>query len=271
MSVLNTVQARIAELDTEMATIKNAIEKEQRLLTADEADKLEKSQAEHTDLTRQSKLLNGVTATRAASSEPVRTVVPARSITGGRPWNHLGQWTEDVRRANHDASVRTRLMNAATVYGTEGTNADGGYAVPADLRRDIQSYVVKYAPLLPLTDQYDSFSNVLTFPLDVVQEFGGSGGTSPYSGTYIAEGAAYTETKPSLTQRSVTAAKLGTIINVTDELLQDSVAMGSFVSRKAGERIGSLITKNLISGSDSQWSGYLKAGAALKTVSSVWA
>jgi len=276
MTVIDTLRARLTECESEMSAINDASEKEQRLMTDEEKTKLVVLQSEHRNLKEELTLREGVLAAKASTSEPLRAVRPA-GADAVRPAMSITQFGNKDNggfrsKAEFYASVRNaavgrvdnRLLAAASTYGSEGTQADGGYAVPTDFRRDIWSYVVSNDQLLPLTDQYNSFSNVLTFPADTLQPWNAS-----VSASWTGEGQAIAESKTQLGQVSVTAYKLPVAINVTDELMQDALAYGAYVTRKAGERIAEAINYAILTGSGaSQPKGCLVSSSALITVPS---
>jgi HK97 family phage major capsid protein len=266
MSILNTIQSRITELDTEMASVRNAVETEQRLLTPEESAKLEKAQSEHAELTKQAKLLNGVSAARAASSEPVRTVArPAMSVSQGSPWKTMGQFAMDVRSAATNASVMQKIMNAASTFSSEGTNADGGYAVPQDLRRDIQQFLLQSPEsLLSRCDIQRTFSTSMVFPRDVEQDW-----QLATTGSYVAEGADYPENKVGVGNVSVSCGKVGHIINATEELINDSLAFDTYLTSKGLRGLQYNVNAQIVSGSGANNlpTGFL-AHAACKVVAS---
>lgn len=198
---------------------------------------------------------------RVTSDEKVPYGSAARHT--GKLYNHFGQFLGDVMAAGQ-GRVPARLQNAASTYGNEGTPGDGGYAVPTDFRRDIQSFVLGQDSLLARTDRYNSFSNILSFPTDTVQPWATTYGAS---GT-LTEGLAYEEVKPALGTVSVQAGKLGVIVNVTDELMQDSIAMGAFVTRKVGERLVDRVNYCIIQGAGTNSTPYgFQASAACLTAS----
>lgn len=244
MSVINTLKGRLVELDAEMSQIRNNIEKDQRLLTDEETTKLEAARAEHAGLTRQLNALDGVVAAKAEASKP-QPKVPAMSAlrTNEKSFPTQGHFLAAVKQAKNNQGTHERLMNAASVYGSEGTDADGGYALPDDLRSDVQQFLYSPNSLLTYVDKVPTFSHVLTFPVDTTDAW-----STNYSGSWLAEAGAYNESKPLLGTLSVSVGKIGTIVNVTEELASDVTAMGAFVAKKAGERLDYLVNTAILSG-----------------------
>jgi HK97 family phage major capsid protein len=264
MELMSSIASRIVELEAEMGSIKNAVETEKRLLTADEESSLEKAQSEHSQLTKQARLLNGVGSAKASTSEPQRKVAAfGAARVNEKSFPTAGHFMAAVKSAKNNQATHERLMNAVSTYGSEGTDADGGYALPDDIRSDIQSFLYSPNSLLSYVDKVPTFSHVLTFPVDVSQPW-----DTTLSGSWLGEAGAYNESKIAMSTISVTVGKVGTIVNVTEELAQDVAAMGSFVTKKAGARLDYLINTAILSGSGAanNLTGILNSGNAAKKV-----
>jgi len=87
--------------------------------------------------------------------------------------------------------------------------------------------------LIARTDQQPISGNSLTFPTDMTTPWGSGGITTFWTG----EAAPTTQSKPVLENVAVRLHKLSCLVPVTDELLEDAPALGSYVTRKAAERI----------------------------------
>lgn len=175
--------------------------------------------------------------------------VPAELMgtrTGG--FRTLGELAWAVRRAcTPGGNIDPRLERLATpsTYGQEGVGSDGGFAVPPDFRQAIMSKVLGEDSLLPQTDQYESSSNVFTFPKDETTPWQTSGGIQAY---WEGEGALKTQSKPALQAESIRLSKIIALVPMTDELLEDAPAMDAYLRRKAPEKINFRINSAIISG-----------------------
>jgi HK97 family phage major capsid protein len=125
------------------------------------------------------------------------------------------------------------LAAAASTFGNESSGTDGGFAVPLDFREAIMGKVFGEDSLISRTDQQPVSGNSLTFPTDMTTPWGSGGITTFWTG----EAAAATQSKPLLENVTVRLQKLSCLVPVTEELMDDAPAMGSYVSRKAGEAI----------------------------------
>jgi HK97 family phage major capsid protein len=141
-----------------------------------------------------------------------------------------------VRLANQrqGGELDARLRNAATTYGSEGTGADGGFAVPPDFRAEIMGRVYGEDSLITRTDRLFSGGNTLTLPIDMTAPWDSTGGIQAY---WTGEAAAIAQSKPKLEEITIKLEKLATLVPITEELLEDVPAMDSYLRRKAPEKI----------------------------------
>ena len=166
-------------------------------------------------------------------------------ITGGKPriaddpkrgFSHMGEFCKAVYSASQVGNIideRLKIGAAPTSYGNEGTGADGGFAVPTDFSSTIMADSLEQDALLPLTDNDTVAGNGMTFPADETTPWG-SNGVRAY---WEAEASQATQTKPVLKQKTLRLKKLFALVPVTEELLADAGAMGSYVERKSAESI----------------------------------
>jgi HK97 family phage major capsid protein len=185
-------------------------------------------------------------AQRPAARVPaVAASATARGTSGFR---HLGDFANSVRLASmrSGGDMDPRLRNAAvSTYGNEGTGADGGFAVPPDFRSEILTKVFNEDSLLARTDRLQSSSNTLTLPTDETTPWQTSGGIQSY---WTAEGAAKTQSKPSLGETTLKLHTLATLVPVTEELLEDAPAMSAYLNRKAPEKMDFKVSDAIVRG-----------------------
>lgn len=169
------------------------------------------------------------------------------SITGGEPlilkdpkhgFAHFGEFLGAVRRSGKNfaqpADERLAIVAAApTTYGSEGVGADGGFLVAPEFGSTIFQLSLEEDAILPLTDNQEIGGNRITYPKDETTPWG----TDGIRARWEAEAAAATETKPVLGFTEHKLHKLIALVPVTDELLEDATAMGSFVETGMGRSI----------------------------------
>lgn len=220
-----------------------------------EFDNLEKQIERRVDLLARERRVNERNATprgrrTSASAEPTAALeeggepqrpraqvigpVPARSGMYG--FRHAGEYFNAVARAalSRNSDVDARLMAAAaSTIATEGAGPDGGFAVPPDMRSTIMEAVMAEDDLLGRCDVQDSSSNTLTLPTDMTTQWGTDGIQAYWEG----ETDAIRQSKPALQNVTLRLHKLAALVPISEELLEDAPAMGSYVNRKAPEKI----------------------------------
>lgn len=170
-----------------------------------------------------------------APRQRAKVIGPASRLSGSHGFRSFGDFTMAVKNAAmRGGEADGRLMAAAaSTFGNEGSGTDGGFAVPPDFRATIMEKAFGEDSLLARTDRMTVSGNSLTFPTDM---------TTPWSSTGIqayweSEASAITQSKPALQEVNIRAHKLAALVPVTEELLEDSAAMGAYVGRKAAEKI----------------------------------
>ncbi len=162
-----------------------------------------------------------------------------------------GAFAQAVQRASQrGARADDRLIKiqaaAATTYGSEGVGEDGGFLVPPEFSNDINSHALGGDAFLPLTDNTVlTLSNSMTFPTDETTPWG----TDGIRVFWAAEASQATETKPKIGTRSLRLHKLIGLVPVTDELLADTRALETYITRKTGENMRWKQNDALVNGS----------------------
>ena len=117
---------------------------------------------------------------------------------------------------------------APTTYGNEGSGADGGFAIPPAFGTEIWRHSLEEDSLLPFTDNTEVTGNGMVFPKDETTPWGTDGIRSYWQN----EAAAGQQSKIKLNTATMRLHKLLTLVPITDELLSDSVAIGSYLAKK---------------------------------------
>ena len=194
--------------------------------------------------------------------------VPATPIDnrhrGSCGFRSFGEFAKSLvkagRRANPVTDPRLEQRTASTVFGNELAGADGGFAVPPDFATQINTLIFDEEGLLGRTDQMTTSGNSMTVPIDHDSPWSTSGIVAAWEG----EGDAYAQKKPLLKQNEVRLNKLGVVIPMTEELLEDATAMSSYVPRKAASKINFAIDLAILQGTGGgQPQGILTAPATI--------
>ncbi len=268
-NTVEQLQERLVELKDAGNNIQARADAEKRELTGDEQKEIgeifSSFESVEADIARREHLdaINAKTSTpngRQTTPEIVDHAEPTKKATykpevqirnsaDKNKWGfrsqaeYLGAVVASSRKGG---TVDPRLIaNAPTTYGSEGSGADGGFAVPPDFRTTIISKIMGEDSLISLTDQQVTSSNSITFPADETTPWQTSGGIQAY---WESEGGQKQQSKPALVEKTVKANKIIALVPLTDELLEDAPAMSSYVNRKAPEKINFKINDAILNG-----------------------
>lgn len=153
-------------------------------------------------------------------------------------FNSMGDFLMAVKSASN-GNVDRRFQN--TYFEKNGE--DGGFLVPETMMTEITKKLQADESLLSRTRQMTVAGNSLTLPIDETSPW--NGGVQAY---WLAEGAPLTESKSKLGQASWKLNKLGALVKVTDELLEDAVGLESYIRALAPEAIMHKINSALLTG-----------------------
>ena len=169
------------------------------------------------------------------------------------PWGEFKSMAEFVREGfsgnGHQAFNQRVHKHFAAVAGmSEGIGSDGGYTVMPEFSQRIIDRVFSNS-LWGKTDNYTLTGNNITFLANAeTSRATGSrhGGMRAY---WLAEGGSTTASKPTLREVNLKLAKLGVIVYLTQELIDDGgAALQEYVARKASEEFSFMIGDAIING-----------------------
>lgn len=238
LEMRNRLAAIIAQLDTfkgvenyspEDVESINGLSEEFETLTAQitAAEKVEAMTAKSTTSARKTT----PTAFEAA------VVTPSRKEKNGG-FESMGEFLMAVK-GNASGQVDKRFQNTYFEKNAE----DGGLLVPEEMMSEISKKLESDESLLAKTRQIKVSGNNLTLPIDETSPW--NGGVQAY---WLAEGAPLTESKSKLGQASWKLNKLGALVKVTDELLEDTTALESYIKAMAPEAINHKINSAILTG-----------------------
>lgn len=281
---LEEMQKRLDELNTKACEIQAGADLEKRDLSQEEADDLETTLDQFDKLSGQQKQRQRLEqqTQRLKNPEPVDDAEPSTRQTdpdtpgrrAGEPmatvtvgdgsprinrvydralkdpkcgWRSFGEYAHGVIAGSRPGSQPDERLLRATLstFGSEGVGADGGFAVPPDFRDVIMEELEGEDSLLPRTDQLTSSTNNITVPKDETTPWQTTGGILA---NWIGEGAAITQSKPSLETVNLKLHKLAVLVPITDELQEDSSALTGWLSRKAPMKLNFAINLAIIRG-----------------------
>jgi HK97 family phage major capsid protein len=265
---LETLREKLAALATEAGSIEADADAEGRALSAEELTSLKEIKAKFTSIEEEIAVREGTADLNDRLEKPGRrlaapadldddeSAIEARSPITGAPvgatkgnWgftNGIGEWAIAAYKTKAGAEVDNRIMNAPSTYGAEGVNQDGGFALPPDFRADILKLIMGEESLLSKCSQMITESNAISLPMDSTTPWQTSGGVI---GGWIAEGAGLSASKPQLKLLTCKLNKVGALVPVTDELLEDVPLMTKWIQSKVPEKFNSMINDAIVAGS----------------------
>lgn len=175
-------------------------------------------------------------AAAAEASETIEAAAP-------KPFATLGEQLKAVQAAavakENGGTIDPRLLQiqdfqktqAAVHGGSETTGADGGFLVQTDFNNELLGEIIQAGQLASLanTKSIGAGKNGVKFNVfDETSRATGSryGGVRAY---WTAEGGQKTASRPKLRQIEITLQKMAAMYVATDELLEDTTALESFV------------------------------------------
>lgn len=267
MDEILKLKARLAELHETSVAIQAKADAEKRDLTADEQKELDACVGEFDTVEANIKTRERVMAQATRLSTPGQRVTEPNPITNATPspglqntvlrtsterarwgFRDMGEFAIAVRNGviNPSQMDQRLVQNAAlSTYGSEGTGADGGFAVPPEWRAEIMRMVDGEDSILSRTDQQTVSGNNITFPIDETTAWQSSGGILTY---WDSEAATVTQSKPSLKDLTIKLNRLTALVPVTEELLEDAPAMAGYVVSKAAEKFAFKVNDAIING-----------------------
>lgn len=230
------------------------------------ADELEQLKTENETMKNEMELL-GKTDTGENPTKGVDIKVGKDQLSldpkGG--YKHAGMFYADLVKASEKgASLPTTLSNwskALSTYSNETVGADGGFAVPTEFREAITSNVTGEDTVLGRTDNTPVSGNGMSFPADDTTPWQTSGGILC---NWEGEADTLAQSKIALKRRELRLRKCTALIPVTEELLADSTAMETYITRKAGEKMSFKVDEAIFRGTGvGQPLGFLNGGSSV--------
>lgn len=187
-----------------------------------------------------------------------------------RGFNSMGEFLKSVYGAamvkTSGGGIDKRLVIGAaapSTYSGEGSGQDGGFMIPPEFSKEVFTFSMGDQALLQYTDEVNVSGNSMGFPKDETTPWGTNGIRAFWQG----EAGAGTPGKPVLGLTALRLKKLMALVPVSDEMLEDSSALGSYLPKKMGQSIQWKANEAILFGlGNGQPTGALVAGGAVVTV-----
>lgn len=211
---------------------------EKGMLSAEDDATYSRMEQEITDLGREIARLERQEALDAELNRPVNKPLTGKPMNG-KETAKTGRATDEYRQ-NFWNMMRSKtpmptVMNALQI----GTDSEGGYLVPDEYERTLVEALEEENIFRQLAKIIQTSSGDRKIPVVATK------GTA----SWIDEEGAYLESDDSFGQVSIGVYKLGTMIKVSEELLNDSVFdLESYISREFARRIGAKEEESFFTG-----------------------
>mgnify|MGYP001313192284 CR=1 FL=1 len=198
------------------------------VLSAEDDAAYTRMEQEITDLGKEIARLERQEALEAELNRPVNKPLTGKPMSG-KEETKTGRATDEYRQ-NFWNMMRSKAPMPSVVNALQiGTDSEGGYLVPDEYERTLVEALEEENVFRQLARVIQTSSGDRKIPVVATK------GTA----SWIDEEGAYTESDDSFGQVSIGAYKLGTMIKVSEELLNDSVFdLESYISREFARRIG---------------------------------
>lgn len=154
-------------------------------------------------------------------------------------FDNAGSWLMAVKKAGQTGEIDKRFLNVMK----ESVGEDGGFLVPEEISNAILKKLAGDDSIMSRTTTIQVGGNALTINVDEAQPW--NNGVQAY---WTAEGASITESAPKFKQASWRLQKLAALVKATDELLDDSTALESYIMSAAPAAIMHQVNKAILTG-----------------------
>ena len=202
---------------------------EKGVLSAEDDAAYTRMEQEITDLGKEIARLERQEAFERELSQPLNKPLTGRPVSGGVEKEKTGRASEEYK-ANFWNAMRSKVPLPSVVNALEeGTDSEGGYLVPDEYERTLVEALEEENVFRQMAKVIRTSSGDRKIPVVATK------GTA----SWIDEEGAYTESDDSFGQVSIGAYKVGTMIKVSKEPLNDSVFdLESYIAKEFARRIG---------------------------------
>ena len=198
------------------------------VLSAEDDAAYSRMEQEITDLGKEISRMERLEALDAQMKKPVNQPLTGNPMSG-RTIERIGRASDEYRTSFWDMMRSKAPLPSVVNALQEGTDSEGGYLVPDEYERTLVEVLEEENMFRQLAKVIRTSSGDRKIPVVATK------GTA----SWIDEEGAYTESDDSFGQVSIGAYKVGTMIKVSEELLNDSVFdLESYIAKEFVRRIG---------------------------------
>ena len=198
------------------------------VLSAEDDAAYSRMEQEISDLGKEISRMERLEALDAQMKEPVNQPLTGKPMSS-RIIERTGRASDEYRTSFWDMMRSKAPLPSVVNALQEGTDSEGGYLVPDEYERTLVEALEEENVFRQLAKVIRTSSGDRKIPVVATK------GTA----SWIDEEGAYTESDDSFGQVSIGAYKVGTMIKVSEELLNDSVFdLESYIAKEFARRIG---------------------------------
>ena len=235
---INELRSKRAKLWEGTKAFLETHRRENGTLSAEDDATYTKMEQEISDLGREISRLERQEAMDAELSKPVNTPITTRP--GAAKEDTKTGRASDAYRKNFWNAMRSKTPDRSITDALQiGTDSEGGYLIPDEFERTLLSGLEENNIFRTLANIIQTTSGDRKIP--IVASHG--------SAAWVDEEGAYSESDDAFAQITLGAYKLGTMMKVSDELLNDSVFdLEDYLSGEFARRIGNAEEDAFING-----------------------
>ena len=238
MNKINELRAERAKTWETAKAFLDSHRNEKGILSAEDTAAYEKMEAEIVDLGHEIERQERVDAMERELAAPVNTPItekPESAIMDHKTGRASEEYKKNFWNAMRTKASDRTLINSLVI----GTDSEGGYLVPDEFERTLVDGLQENNIFRTLAHVIQTTSGDRKIP--VVASHG--------SASWVDEEGAYQESDDAFSQVTIGAYKLGTMIKVSEELLNDSVFdIQSYLATEFARRIGNAEEEAFING-----------------------
>jgi HK97 family phage major capsid protein len=264
MNKLAELKKKLADLKGQGMSILNAVEDQNRAMTADEEARYSAVEAQIAETLADIEAAEQTAERRRAMASITLSPAGANTVNDPNPattfgFKGLGEFAQAVKHASVNGGyVDKRLMAAPTNVHTGGAASGEGFEVPPQFRDAIFEVVTAIDEFGPLVDEEPTDKRKVEAIADETTPWGASGVTA----TWRSEGTPMTPSKLVTEPRTIVLHELFAFVLATEELLEDAPRLASRATNKAGQAIAWKKNNAMVYGNGvGQPLGWMNSGA----------
>lgn len=182
---------------------------------------------------------------KTRQSNPVvrSPAAPRRTAAGMWGWDTQGQFLHGVMSAKTTGSIDDRLKRKMGVNTEVGEQ--GAFAVPPDMANSLMTKVTQESLIISRCDQQFVSGNRYVTPIDEDEPWNNASGIRV---EWLGERQKPSGSQPNIGEFAVDLNKLGALVEVSNESLEDSTLLESLITTKAPEKIREEVERVIIAG-----------------------